>query len=353
MRDKFAAFLANTEADGGDEDEDDDDVYKGQKRKERDPFVQLARRQVRRWRRANDEYVDKLRAQERGTFAHVGTILQRAVGEMVRVVATRQETLAPFTAPVAPLARRWHLVVLVGTLVVAALTCDIWMYWNRAAACCRDVRAVLGCDPNSPSGECLGFSGDCGDLPAQFSGVEGLFPGGTYVCRQFPDPAQPAHSIIVALICVAVMAPVRSVVGGTFSKSAEPSVPDLRLGWPAAYTFFFGKQRWNFAQEPPGALALVAARFAHERASIPLEFLLELLARRKQRSGKTPSEGYKKDASVLRAAAALERKRSSRNGLLLAAAAWGIMAWFILVYGLQVRNGTRMCLHILGEGRGP
>ena len=51
----------------------------------------------------------------------------------------------------------------------------------QATTCCAEVRGLLGCGPNPEP--CRGFSGDCGDLQTQFTGVQDALPA-DYVCHQ-------------------------------------------------------------------------------------------------------------------------------------------------------------------------
>ena len=44
------------------------------------------------------------------------------------------------------------------------------MYQNRASSCCMEARLMLDCEEPSPA-PCRGFTGDCSDLPLQFSDV--------------------------------------------------------------------------------------------------------------------------------------------------------------------------------------
>ena len=130
---------------------------------------------------------------------------------------------------------------------MAGLLCAIIFYASRGQSCCTEIRTLLesgagqscsalsptalspppppapppfppplssglsslllnaaadtGCDPATPAGPCLGYTGACGDLPTQFSSLQGAYvygdPGALachstladYVCHAFPDDA--------------------------------------------------------------------------------------------------------------------------------------------------------------------
>ena len=77
---------------------------------------------------------------------------------------------------------------------------------------------VLECDPDPAP--CRGFTGDCSDLQAQFSGVQGAIPDDFY-CAAFPDDDSQMDSLIVGLIGAAVMFPVGGFLQLLFALSNE------------------------------------------------------------------------------------------------------------------------------------
>ena len=63
------------------------------------------------------------------------------------------------------------------------------MYQTRAANCCAEYRAILGCDATGPLTDCprlAGFQSTCADIPAQFGDVAGSGFDDGYACHQFP-----------------------------------------------------------------------------------------------------------------------------------------------------------------------
>jgi hypothetical protein len=99
---------------------------------------------------------------------------------------------------------RWQRFMILVTLVLSTLLTSIWFYSSRGAQCCAEIRAILGC---APAGPCRGYVGDCADILAQFSDVEGpyIFSDGPgepptphmylddYVCHAFPG-ARPTNA---------------------------------------------------------------------------------------------------------------------------------------------------------------
>ena len=99
---------------------------------------------------------------------------------------------------------------------------------------------MLDCDP---VGECLGFTGDCGDLAIQFSAVPGDYLYGTpptshgtleeYHCEAFPGPNMIDQLLLSVIVGgLALLSALLLVAGFRFSNSykiAESSVSWLEL----------------------------------------------------------------------------------------------------------------------------
>ena len=133
-------------------------------------------------------------------------------------------------------------------------------YWSRSVNCCAEVRALLGCAPD-PSAPCRGFGGDCGDLADQFRGIPYGVPD-DYECVQFPDEKSARDKALVGLIAYAVALPFTLLCEELFSLSAEPEHPEGQLGYPFAMRALFGRQRWEFARQPPSTVKLARAAAA-------------------------------------------------------------------------------------------
>ncbi len=81
-------------------------------------------------------------------------------------------------------------------------------FYAKAVNCCAELTAILDSGPDGGNcagpADCRGFSGNCGDMTAQFANVPVLpdFPDGMadYVCHAFPDDDAPVDSFIVGLI---------------------------------------------------------------------------------------------------------------------------------------------------------
>jgi hypothetical protein len=92
------------------------------------------------------------------------------------------------------------------------------MFFSRSFNCCVEARAFVGCSPLTAE-PCLGFTGDCADLPAAFAGVyvEGApgIPDG-YTCQQFPADGSFRDSLILGLISWACSLPVNIFILNVF-----------------------------------------------------------------------------------------------------------------------------------------
>ena len=66
-------------------------------------------------------------------------------------------------------------------------------YYSRAFNCCLEARALLGCSPSYLE-PCLEYSGDCGDLPAQFRDIPGAGLPEEYECHQCDPVPRPPSS---------------------------------------------------------------------------------------------------------------------------------------------------------------
>ena len=196
------------------------------------------------------------------------TQLQRAAGEVTFALLTRHETMANFTSPVPLDGPRWQSVAMLATSVMLLLVVEVWFFYSKSRNCCIEIRALLDngsglCPPTLFDAPCLGFSGarpspragapprpttcpaakhcapppfwsvlpspmrssltlnparartdsgNCADLAAQFSEVQGALPDG-YACHQFPDEESQADLVIAALIACAVAIPFTYLIG--------------------------------------------------------------------------------------------------------------------------------------------
>jgi hypothetical protein len=86
------------------------------------------------------------------------------------------------------------------------------MFYAKAVNCCNDVLDLLNSGPDggfcAAAGDCRGFNGTCGELPAQFAKIAVLphYPNGLvdYTCTAFPNDDNRVDSFIVALISLAI-----------------------------------------------------------------------------------------------------------------------------------------------------
>ena len=106
----------------------------------------------------------------------------------------------------------------------------------KGVNCCADVRLLLDSGPDGgfcpPVGECRGFNGTCGELPAQFATVAVLpdYPNGLqdYTCTAFPNDDNSVDSFIVGLISLAIGASCRGCVGILWCSPMHP--------WPHSHS---------------------------------------------------------------------------------------------------------------------
>ena len=93
-------------------------------------------------------------------------------------------------------------------LTLPSPTLAVWMFYAKAVNCCAELTFVLNSGPDGGScpapTDCRGFTGNCGDMVAQFADVPVLpdYPNGLadYMCHAFPDDDAPLDSFIVGLI---------------------------------------------------------------------------------------------------------------------------------------------------------
>lgn len=311
---------------------------------------------VEKWSETQEMYIGNIRTVETRSLHHVGTQMQRSMGEIVRSVLVRHETFGTFLSPVSEGMPRWQKFMLLFTMIMSVLVVDVWFYWSRAINCCSEVRALLGCETDYAR-PCREFDGDCADLEAQFMGVQdsGLE---VYVCHAFPDSENPVDSFIVGLICAAIALPFALIVEEMFAMSNEPDFPEGHMTWPTLYRILLGKQRWNFAETQPGTLMMLMVRFSEEPIKIPVELLLGAVAKvyeflhglccgrrgggEQGAKGKTEEEGGE-SAYEEGKESALKRRMLKKIGLGFTYAAWAIMTWMIFVYG-------RLIYLLLGSG---
>ena len=99
---------------------------------------------------------------------------------------------------------------------------------------------------------CLGFEGDCADLPEQFKDLLSQWAGkDEYVCHMFPDEEKLVDTFIVGLIVVALAIPTKSVVEALLDMSNAEGVPEIFMTWPfitrIVAGLFFKRHSWAWA----------------------------------------------------------------------------------------------------------
>ena len=185
-------------------------------------------------------------------------------GNVVKAAVDEHDTMSVFLSDVLDL-QRWQAIIVLITLLICSLLIQIWFFSSKATTCCaearqptqpkpaaalpsqnsnckiqscpshcsgtcapreprglRQVRALLGCGPDPTP--CLGFSGDCGDLQAQFTGVAPQLPDDWY-CAAFPDDNSQRDTYLVGLISAAVAFPVTGILSLLFDLSNDVERP--------------------------------------------------------------------------------------------------------------------------------
>ena len=304
--------------------------------------------------------------------------------------------------------QRWQRFMVLVTLVLSTLLTSIWFYCayaqpacalplaprparpantppradSRGSNCCLELRAILGCDPAGP---CLGFAGDCADIQAQFSGVQGPYlysdgPGepptehdsiDAWVCHAFPDDAYVTDQFFVGLISVAVALPVDLFLQRAFEIANESEMPGNWLDAPPGkWKLLLGKDAhngWRLADprrpvsefvrwivgggaesDLQAVLFVVGYLLRRLRARLfgeapPAAFAEDEDAKPSAKGSGTASESSSGSASAR--ADALTKRLYAAAGLLGVYVTWTIMAWFIFTYGALSLSGCA-CLRL-------
>ena len=173
---------------------------------------ELADKSLRAWGRIQAANVEALRETDVITRYTALNHLQRGSARVVRSLMIDHGTFATFL-DTSGYMMRWQRFMIIVTLVLSTLLTSIWFYSSRGAQCCAELRMLLdagaggvllddgtcappgsppdaggGCPPGV--GPCLGYDGDCADLPDQFFDLQG--------CYVYGDPgAEEAHDTLV------------------------------------------------------------------------------------------------------------------------------------------------------------
>ena len=223
---------------------------------------------------------------------------------------------------------------------------------SRGTNCCLEIRTILNCDP---VGECMGFNGDCGDILAQFSGVQGPYVYGDppeehmyldeYVCTAFPDDAYITDQMLVGLISVAVALPVDLFLARAFELANEGDAPESWLEAPAGKWKLMvgrsGHNDWRLAdpKQPISDLVLWLVRYSGEPIYATLIRLLAWLGRKlctklfgpepeqedEAEGGESASAGSREER-----ADAISKHLYASLGLLGVYICWTIFVWCVV-----------------------
>ena len=233
---------------------------------------------------------------------------------------------------------------------------------SRGATCCAEIRTILDCDP---VGDCLGYTGDCGDLQTQFADLQGPFvysdgPGdpptehdslADYVCHAFPDDAYVTDQFFVGLISVAVALPVDMILVRMFEASNEGDAPEQWLEAPSGnWKLLLGKDchhAWNYdAKDKPVSdlVKWVARRGGEDTFAIIMRLLAWLWAKlkgpaaedRKTEDDDKESDDAESFDSAEARSDACSKRGYAFGGLLGVYVVWTVFAWVIFTYGMLI-----------------
>lgn len=125
---------------------------------------------------------------------HAHTLVVSAVG----CTRCRHDTLSALLAPRSASLLRTHRVAAAFTLLLASVTGAVVLRALRAAGCCAEARALLGCSSDVAE-PCRGVDASCAALVDVFLGVQdsGLV---SYSCTRFPSPESPRDQLLAGLL---------------------------------------------------------------------------------------------------------------------------------------------------------
>jgi hypothetical protein len=314
---------------------------------------------LRYWRRTHNARVARIRAvsnANRGSTGGNASVfstnrLHRVTGSIYVALHRCHEAAGTLAAPHNDGLTRAQRAALLITTLLGLLCVDTWFFWARGVACCGQIREFLDC-PASPA-PCLGYSGDCADLQAQFAdfytgGVQCPAPGssrlGDWTCSAFPDPDSNRDNLVVGLIAALVTLPLRQVLAVLLKLSNEvESEPTWLFLHPIAHSIMRGLRLNVFSWRWRTALPSWPVRYALRHEMEPFKFALEALCdavahlfpaltRRDGSAGVSPAHHREVEEALLHAA----RRRVARVlGILLIYVTWSLFVWFIVAYGIE------------------
>jgi hypothetical protein len=213
-----------------------------------------ASRQMGVWALRHEARVTHARAAHIPTKEHTQLQALRAAAKVHDALLTQHPTLSLITCPYVVGFVRWQGAFLLVSTILCILVCNIWLYYSKAAVCCADMRASVGCGPDPLP--CLGFAGTCGDL-ADWAPLQTAL-GGTYVCNAFPADNNPLHSVLAGLLGFAIALPVAFVIGNCFGLATATDDEQLHgrtrwLNWTVIHRFTLGAMQWRLQPGGPTA----------------------------------------------------------------------------------------------------
>ena len=229
------------------------------------------------------------------------------------------------------------------------LVVNIWMFYSKSLNCCLEARAFLGCSPITAE-PCMGYTGDCADLPTVFAGIHlESAPGipDDYVCLQFPNDDSQRDSLILGLISWACSLPVVVLILNVFWNANAPDYDPAWLRWDFQRRMLLGRAEWRYS--PPGdakrpnALRRCTAttwgvnwhynaqQYLIER---PTAFFFRAAQRRRARRGLPELEPSDRLGAGLMTQ--IKMQLFCVLGVASTYLVWAIMSWIIFTYGSLV-----------------
>jgi hypothetical protein len=223
------------------------------------------------------------------------------------------------------------------------------MYFSKSLNCCLEARTFVGCSPIT-SEPCLGFTGDCIDLPSAFAGIE--VPGAPgipedYVCLQFPNEESARDSFILGLLSWACSLPVNIMIVNMFWNANTSDYDPNWLRWDFNRRLFLGGSNWRYRdpEKPRSALQqrvatawslppLVWYNFLQWLVERPTAWAYSRAVRRRAKRGEpVPEPGSRLEAGLM---TQTKMELFGVIGMCSVYLVWAIMSWIIFTYGSLV-----------------
>jgi hypothetical protein len=323
-----------------------------------DALLCAAAAQLCAWESSHDALVTRSRAAHLQARFYALSQAQRCACSLVNSLVARCATLSMFVSLFSVGTRRWMSALTLGATLLSLLLVQTWLFWSKAAVCCGDARALLGCARDSAGVQCRGYAGLCADLASTFEpfalaalaplprtgGVDPRRAVALPACTAFPADGSGRDTFLAGLVSAAAALPVTSLVSrllalSTVTDAAQAHGAVRLLAWPLRLRLALGAPRWRLDALPPRAAAL-RARLGRWWATTWDADALLLLMRALTRAPLPPPPRAAQHAAApdAAAAAALDalQARARHAAFALLALLWALFSWLVIVYGRLV-----------------